>query len=259
MKAFLSLARTRHTFQIVGIASVFTISSHGLSAQSLYAIISALCLSIAIFFLDDAKDHESDRLVHPHRPIPKGKLKIRQVYLTGVVVLVLGILSASLLLIYQFAIFLIVVTIAAAIVFLNIPSVLRAVLTAILIGALVPFSAFPDLKTMLFGVMVTLPHIGGSIMKDFLHLPGDQRRGLDPPPTWAKYAAGSAFFLAGAVLWLPVLLTYVNWLYIPPIVVTFASSVLLGISALKGNYRKVYTLGSIAMPFTLIAFLLSAL
>lgn len=255
LKASLSLLRTRHTFQIVGIVTVFSFVSHGLSALSFYAVVSALCLGTALFFFDDAKDYESDRIVHPQRPIPQGVLTVRQVYLAGVIMLSIGVLFALMLHTYQLIIFLAATTIAISLVFLNVQSMLRAVLTAFLIGALFPFSAFPDVKTLLFGLIVALPHVGGSIIKDFIHYPGDKMQGSGPLPSWARYVASLALFLAGAIVWLPALLRFVSWFYIPPILFTFASCVLLGKSALKGDYQRVYALGRVGMLSALIAFL----
>lgn len=117
LKAFVKLMRPRHTAQIVGIVAIFSIASHGVSIQSLYAIISSLFLSISIFFLDGAHDYKSDQIVHPQRPIPKGLITIRQAYAGGALFLFMGILFASMLLFYQFAIFLVSTFIAIAIVF----------------------------------------------------------------------------------------------------------------------------------------------
>ncbi|UCH70773.1 MAG: hypothetical protein JSV29_01960, partial [Candidatus Bathyarchaeota archaeon] len=79
-KAFVKLMRPRYSAQIVGIVAVFSVASHGVSIQSLQAVIAALFLSISIFFLDDARDRESDRIVHPQRPIPKRLITSRQAY-----------------------------------------------------------------------------------------------------------------------------------------------------------------------------------
>ena len=115
--------RPRHTVQIVGIVTIVSIASHGVSTQSLYAVISSLFLSISIFLLDDAHDYGGDRIVHPQRPIPQGLITTRQVYTAGAILLFMGILSASPLLFYQFAIFLTSAAVAIAIIFLNAKSV----------------------------------------------------------------------------------------------------------------------------------------
>lgn len=251
--------RPRHTAQIVGIVAIFSIASHGVSIQSLYAIISSLFLSISIFFLDGAHDYKSDQIVHPQRPIPKGLITIRQAYAGGALFLFMGILFASMLLFYQFAIFLVSTFIAIAIVFFHVKSVLRASLTAFLIWALFPFSAFPDLKTVLFGLIVALPHVGGSIAKDFIHSRGDMIQGLEPPPDWARYLASAAFFLSGAIVWLPKILNFVTWFYVPPIIFTDVSCVILGFRVLKGRYEKVYIYGGIGMCSALTAFFLGGI
>lgn len=251
--------RPRHTAQMVGIVAIFSLTSHGVSVQSLYAISSILLLSIATFFFDDAHDYESDRIVHPQRPIPKGYITVRQAYFMGAITLLIGISLASMLFFYQFAIFLTLAIVSISIVFFNFKSILRASLTAFFIGALIPFGAFPDLKSVLFGLTVALPHVGGSIAKDFIHQRGDTIQGLEPPPDWSKYLASATFFLTGAIVWLPKILNFVTWLYIPPIILTYVSCMMLGIKILKGNYEKVYVYGGIGMCSSLTAFLLGGI
>lgn len=258
-KAFVRLMRPRHTGQIVGIVTLFTIASHGASAQSLWAIISSLFLSVGIYLLDDAHDCESDRIIHPQRPLPEGYITVHQAYAAGAILVFASISLASMLLFYQFAIFLALAAISVSIVLFNIKSALRALLTALIIGGWLPFSAFPDLKIVLFGLTVALPHFGGSIAKDFLHSRGDKIQGLTPPQDWVRYLASAAFFIAGAILWLPPILDLVTWLYIPPIVFTAASCVILGVDVLKGRYEKVYVYGAIGMCSSLAAFLLEGI
>lgn len=259
MKALVKLMRPRHSAQIVGIVAVFSVASHGVSIQSLNAIIASLFLSISIFFLDDAHDYESDQIVHPQRPIPKRLVTIRQAYALSAILLLAGVLFASTLLFYQFVIYLVSMVIAIGIVFFNVKSILRASLTAFLIWSVFPFAAFPGLKSVLFGLVVALPHVGGSIAKDFIHARGDMIQGLEPPPDWSKYLASAAFFLCGAIVWLPTILGLVNWLYIPPIILTGGSCMMLGVVTLKGRYKKVYVYGGIAMCSSLAAFLLGGM
>lgn len=163
------------------------------------------------------------------------------------------------LLLYQFALFLASAAIAIAVVFADLKSVLRASLTALLIWALFPFSAFPDAKTMLFGLIMALPHVGGTIAKDFLHFRGDAVQGLEPPSDWLRYVASTAFFLGGVIVWLPKVLGFVTWLYVPPIFFTFVACMTLGIRMLKGRYEKVYIYGAVGMCSALIAFLLAGI
>jgi len=236
-----------------------SVASHGFSWTSLYAILASLFLSIALFFLDDAHDLKSDQIVHPQRPIPTGRVTIRQAYIAGIVFLLIGTLFASMLFVYQFAFFIVAVFAATAVVFLKLTSVFRAFLTAFLVWALFPFAAFPDLKIVLFGLITALPHVGGSIAKDFLHSRGDVVQGLRCSKKWSKYLASGAFFSAAAIVWLPRLLNFVSWLYVFPIVFTFASCVVLGVKVLKEDYQKVYVYGGVGMCSALIAFLLGGI
>lgn len=258
LKAFIKLARVRHTAQVVGIVTIFSIRSHGFSTLSTLVILSYLFLFLSFFLLDDAYDYKSDQIVHPERAIPKGLFTSRQVYLIGSIALLLSLLLASRLIFYQFALFLVATALGIALIFFNFNSVIRAILTAFQIWILFPISAFPDLKILIFGLIVGLPHIGGSISKDFIHISGDERIGLSAPPIWSKYFAALTFFLSAAVLWLPVLLDLITWFYIPPIFITFLCCILLGVMALKGHYTKVYFYGGIGMVSSLLAFLLES-
>jgi 4-hydroxybenzoate polyprenyltransferase len=245
--------RARHTFQVVGIVAVFSLTTHGFSSQSLYAVVAAFFLSVATFFFDDAHDVESDRVVHPERSISKGEVSARTAYLLGATSLFAAVLLASMLQIQQFVIFIVVSITAIGIVFLNLGSVTRAFLTAFVIWALFPFSAFPEARIMLFGLMISLPHIGGSIAKDFLHSAGDASLGLKPPPHWARYVASIAFFLGSAVVGFPFFLGFTGWLYLPFILPTMITCLLLGVDAAKGEYRRIYIYGRIGMISTLLA------
>lgn len=258
VKGFIRLARVRHTAQVVGIVTIFSIRSHGFSSLSILVILSYLFLFLSFFLLDDAYDYKSDQVVHPQRAIPKGLFTSRQIYVIGATALLISLLFASRLLFYQFALFLIATALGIVLIFFNFSSLIRAILTAFQIWVVFPISAFPDLKILLFGLIVGLPHIGGSITKDFIHSSGDEKMGLTAPPHWSKYLASLIFFLSAAIIWLPVLLDLVTWLYAPPIFITFVSCILLGAMVLKGRYPKVYFYGGIGMISSLLAFLLES-
>ena len=259
LKVFAKLVRPRHTAQITGIVIVISVMNHGLSPPTLFAVISSLLLSVAIFIFDDAHDVEADRIVHPERPIPGGSFTVHQGYLISAILMFAAALTASRLELSQFAIFLTSTVIAVAIVFLKIKSTLRASLIALLIWTLFPFAGSLDLKNILFGSIVALPHVGGSIAKDFVHSRGDAIQGLESPPDWSRYLASVALFLSSGIVWLPATLDLVTWLYIPPIMFTSISCVILGAEILRENYRKAYIYGGIGMFSSLTAFLLGSL
>ena len=256
LKALARLIRLRYTGQIVAIVAIFSITNHGVSIQSLSAIISSLLLSISIYCFDQAHDLKTDQIVHANRPIPKGLITVRQAYLSGVIFLIVGIFLSSTLFLYQFAIFIISSIIAIAIIFSNIKSIVRAFLNAFLIWTLFPFSASLDLKAVLFGLIVAFPHFGGSIAKDFIHYPGDKIQNLEPPPIWSKYLVSVSFLLASAIVFLPILMNLVSVFYLPPIIFTCTSCLILGFYVLKERYDKVYFFGGVGMFSALIAFLL---
>lgn len=256
LTTFAKLIRLRYTAQIVAIVAIFSITNHGVTIHSLSTIISSLLLSISIFCFDEAHDLKTDQIVHPERPIPRGLITVRQAYISGIVLLLIGILFSSTLFLYQFAIFLVSSIVAIGIIFSKIKSIIRASLNAFLIWTLFPFSAFLDMQTVLFGLIVSLPHFAGSIAKDFVHSPGDEIQNLEPPPSWSKYLVSFTFFLASAVVFLPTLLNLVTWYYLPPIIFTNLSCLMLGVYVLKERYEKVYLYGGIGMVSALAAFLL---
>jgi 4-hydroxybenzoate polyprenyltransferase len=233
---------------------MLSIKRHGFSVQSMLAIASFLFLSIALFSFDDAHDSVGDKLIHPNRPIPTGVFTVNQVYLIGTLCFCFGIASAYNLLFLQFLLFLVVAVLGFAVVFLKLNSIVRAILTASMIFLLFPFSTSISSKSLLFGLIVALPHIAGSITKDFIHLKGDERIGLQPPVYWTRYVASGLFFICGGVILLPIALNLVSWLYVPLIVPTFVSCLMLGYKVLNQQYPKVYIYGGIAMLSTLIAF-----
>jgi 4-hydroxybenzoate polyprenyltransferase len=238
----------------VGIVTVLNVKIHGFTLQSMLAIASFLFLSIALFSFDDAHDSVSDKLIHPKRPIPEGVFTVNQVYLLGTVFFFLGTASSFSLLLYQFALFLIVAVLGLSVIFLKLNSIVRAILTASMIFLLFPFSMSITSKSLLFGLIVAIPHVAGSIAKDFIHREGDERIGLQPPARWARYVASGLFFICGGVMLLPIALDLVSWLYVPLIVPTFVSCLILGYKVLNQQYPKVYIYGGIAMLSALVAF-----
>jgi 4-hydroxybenzoate polyprenyltransferase len=253
VKGFVTLLRLRHTGQIVGIVTILSLKSIGFTMDTFFAITSFLFLSTAIFFFDDARDEASDRIVHTQRPIPQGVFTTRQVYLMGTVALCLGIGCALFLQIHQAILFVIVACVGLIVIFMKLESIIRAILSASMIFLLFPFSAPISFKTLLFGLSVTLPHIAGSITKDFLHTPGDRQIGLQSPVAWAPYAASSLFILTAGVIILPALFKLVSEFYVLLMSPTIVSSVILAYKVFQRQYQKVYIYGGIAMLSTLLA------
>ncbi|UCD96766.1 MAG: hypothetical protein JSV35_01540 [Candidatus Bathyarchaeota archaeon] len=258
LKAFTTLVRPRYTAQITGIVVIISLMDYGASLPTLFAVSSSFLLSIAVFVFDDARDVKADRIVHPERPIPAGSLTTRQGYMASALLTLAAALIASQLALIQFTIFLFSTMIAITIVFVNMTSTLRASLIALLIWSLFPFAGFPDLRNILFGSIVALPHVGGSIAKDFAHSKGDQLQGLEQPPVWSRYLASITLMLSSGIVWLLPVLDLVHWLYIAPIVFTSGSCIILSVEVLRENYGKAYIYGGIGMLSSLIAFLLGS-
>lgn len=252
IKAFTTLMRVRYTAQVVGIVLVLSLKSSGFSPQSMFAIASFLCLSIALFCIDDAYDHEGDLIIHPRRPIPRGKFTVNQVYLIGALLFCLGTLSVFGLMLHQIMIYFIVAILGFSVVTVKLSSLLKATLTASMMFLLFPFSAPLHLKTYLFGLMVALPHFSGSISKDFIHWKGDEKIGLEHPQEWLRYVASFIFFMDSMIILIPIILNIVHWSYIPLSLPTIISCLVLGKKILNREYQKVYIYGGIGMISSLL-------
>ena len=254
LKAFLGLLRVRYTGQVLGIVSLLSIKSSGFSVQSVLAIASLLFLCISLFSFDDAHDYSSDLLIHSKRPIPRGVFTVNQVRLVGAVFFCLGTFFSAFLAPRQLAFYLLIAGLGLSVVFLKLKSIIRACFIAFMIFMLFPFSMSISVKSTLFGFIVALPHISGSIVKDFIHSIGDENIGLQPPPYWARSMAGFLFFTSGAICFLPIFLSLVAWLYTIFILPTFASCIILGVKVMKGRYQRVYIFGGVGMVSALAAF-----
>ena len=223
----------------------------------IYVILLLYIKSKHIYHLQNVLTHHYARahsLIHPKRPIPKGMFTVNQVYFMGTAFFCLGIISSYRLLLHQFALFLVVAVLGLSVIFLKLNSIVRAILTASMVFLLFPFSIFITPKSLLFGLIVAVPHVAGSITKDFIHRKGDERIGLQPPARWSRFVASSLFFVCEGIILLPIILNLVSWLYIPLIVPTFTSCLMLGYKVLKKQYPKVYIYGCIAMFSALVAF-----
>lgn len=257
LKAFPTLFRVRHTGQVLGIVSVLSFKNYGVSAPFLLSVAAAVSLCIALFSFDDARDHTGDALVHPDRPIPNGVYTPRQVYAVGIVALVVGGVFAANLLLHQFLLYLTAALFGLAVIFLTLESTVRATLVAAMIFALFPFAAPVEAVNLIFGLIVVLPHIAGSIAKDVVHAEGDARIGLSPPAPWGRAAASALFFVSSGLTLLPALLALVDRRYLLLILPTLTSCLLLGVAVLRGRYDRVYRYGAVGMVGALAAIALT--
>ena len=242
---------------IGGVTAIASFASHGFTIESIFTIIAIFFLAAGLYAIDDSTDLEADRIIHPQRPLPKGLINQRSTFALGLAFTIVGAFTSVNLRPYQIYLFFTIMTFGFAIIFIKLNALIRALLVSSMMGFLFPFGAFLDLQSILFGLMIGLPHIGASIAKDYLHVQGDSLQGFSSPPIWAKYLAAYLFLISGIVVWIPMILRLVNWLYAPFILVTCLCSLILFLKILKGDYQKVYPLGGIAMTFTLIAIVVS--
>ncbi len=252
MKGFITLMRVRYTAQVVCIVVLLSLKSGGVSSQSMFAIASFLFLSIALFCVDDAYDNIGDLIIHPKRPIPRKIFTVNQVYLIGAILFCFGTLSVLSLMTHQIILYFIAAVLGFSVVILKLSSIWKATLTASMIFILFPFSTDIHLKTLLFGLMVSLPHFAGSISKDFIHWAGDEKIGLEHPKEWLRYLASFTFFINSLIILTPIILNIVPWSYFPMSLPTIVSCLVLGKKILNKKYQKVYIWGGIGMISSLL-------
>lgn len=258
LKAYFSLVKPRHLMYVGSVTAIASFASHGFTVESMFTIIAITLLAAGLFAIDDSTDIEADRIIHPQRPLPSGLISQRSAFVFGLASVIVGAYTSLNLKTYQICLFFAIMTFGFVIIFIKLGTLIKALIVSCMIGFLFPFGAFLDLQSMLFGLMIGLPHIGASIAKDYLHVRGDSLRGLPSPPIWAKYLAAYLFLMSSIVVWVPKILRLVGWLYAPPILVTCLCCFILCLRILKGDYQKVYLLGGIAMTFTLMAFVVSS-
>ncbi|UCH37883.1 MAG: UbiA family prenyltransferase [Candidatus Bathyarchaeota archaeon] len=254
LKGLIALVRVRHTGQVIGIVSILSLKRTGFSFQSLVPIASFLFLSIALFAFDDAHDYKSDVQNHPNRPIPKGVLTSNQVYIIGISALGAGLVAAMSLALHQLLLFLLVAFLGFLVIFLKLSSLIRAALIGLMMFLLFPFGISIGVKSTLFGLIVALPHIAGTIAKDFIHSKGDENIGLQPPSPWTKHLASFLFFISGGIILFPIMLSLVTWWYTLLIIPTLTSCLFLGFKVIRSQYDKVYIYGGVGMVSVLLAF-----
>ena len=256
LRTIAGLLRIRHTAQVAGIVALVGLKNRVDFGHLVSPVLAILSLTVSLFFLDDAHDYKSDVVVHPGRAVPRGVVASETLLFLGIPILVSAILVALTLSRFQLFCFATIAFSGLVVVYLRLPSVLRSMLAAYMIWALFPFgTGSMNAGTLLFGLVVALPHIGGNIAKDFIHQKGDQKIGLPRPHTKSKYIAASAFLTCSIVLWIPVALGLVNWYYTGFILLTFLSCLFLGAELLLNRFGKVYLLGAVGMIASLLAFI----
>ena len=181
--------------------------------DSEYLVDMALCAVIVIVFvaggnsINDSIDHEIDKVSHPERPVPMGKITPKQAHITGISLLILSVVIS----IFTFEPACIaVVLIASVLMYLYevllkqrgfIGSITIAVLTGMvfLLGSAIVHDIWANLPPALMAALVT---VGREICKDIEDMEGDEGRYTLPMMIGKRPAAIVAvlFFVAGPIL-----------------------------------------------------------
>lgn len=178
-----------------------------------YLLDMAVCAAVVVVFvaggnsINDSIDCEIDKVSHPERPVPMGRITPKQAHITGVSLLVLSVLLSIITLDVAC---IAVVVIAAVLMYLYevllkqrgfVGNITIAVLTGMvfLLGSAIVHDIWANLPPALMAALVT---VGREICKDIEDMEGDEGRRTLPMMIGKRSAAIVAvlFFIAGPVL-----------------------------------------------------------
>ncbi len=176
------------------------------------------CALIVIVFvaggnsINDAIDHEIDKVSHPERPVPMGKITPKQAHVTGVALLLLAdVLALCMLPFRDFSVACVVIVVVATILMYLYEVALKqrgfignltiAALTGMvfLLGSAIIDDVWANLAPALMAALVT---VGREIAKDIEDMEGDEGRKTLPMMIGKRNAGIVAvlFFIAGPIL-----------------------------------------------------------
>ena len=178
-----------------------------------YLVDMAICAAVVVVFvaggntINDSIDYEIDKVSHPERPVPMGKITPKQAHVTGILLLLLSVVLS--ILTFDVACITIVV-VATVLMYLYevllkqrgfIGNLTIAVLTGMvfLLGSAIVQDVWANLPPALMAALVT---VGREICKDIEDMEGDVGRHTLPMMIGKRNAAIVAvlFFIAGPVL-----------------------------------------------------------
>ncbi len=157
--------------------------------------------------INDSIDAEIDKVAHPERPVPMGKITVRQAHTVGIAMLLLSVLLSVICMNLELTI---LVVIAATLMYLYevafkkmgfIGNITIAVLTGMvfMLGSLITGDLWANLPPALMAGLVT---VGREIAKDIEDMEGDEGRNTLPMMIGKRNAAIVAvlFFISGPIL-----------------------------------------------------------
>ncbi|MEM4576165.1 MAG: UbiA family prenyltransferase [Candidatus Nezhaarchaeales archaeon] len=248
MNPYLELMRPANSL-MAGVAAVigFLIASD--LSQGLFDVVKLLLLFTSAFVLssssmaiNDYFDREIDAVNQPQRPIPSGRVKPRKALAFSFTLLLLGIIISALVSTEAFVIALIAcATFTTYSAYLkkkglvgNVAVSLCVALTFIYGAAVIGFSSS---LISLFSAMAFLANMSREVVKGIIDVEGDRLRGVKTlaASRGFKFSAKVAFTfmtLAVALSFMPIALGYVNWLYVPIILISDVGLLISTVSVL---------------------------
>lgn len=178
-----------------------------------YLIDMAICAAVVVVFvaggnsINDSIDYEIDKVSHPERPVPMGKITPKQAHAAGISLLLLAVILS----IFTLDVACIVIVVIASVLMYLYEVMLKqrgfignltiAVLTGMvfLLGSAIVHDVWANLPPAMMAALVS---VGREICKDIEDMEGDEGRHTLPMMIGKRNAAIVAvlFFIAGPVL-----------------------------------------------------------
>jgi geranylgeranylglycerol-phosphate geranylgeranyltransferase len=250
------------------------ISSSVVTARAaFYGFMTGFLLLAASMILNDYFDREIDSINEPRRPLPSGLVKTPEAISFALILGSLGLLSAA-----NTGVVTLLIAILSLIIMILYNA--RVKKTGLLGNAFVSYNvaipfiyggfavASPTWSLVIFAMLAFMSSVGREIVKGIVDVPGDTSRGVRSIAATkgkskaAKYAA-ALFVIAVALSALPMLLGLVTYYYLPLVVVCDIGFLLTAYSILSnpspGNAKRSKNYVLVWMTFGLLAFVVGAI
>lgn len=222
---------------MAGVAAIIGFLIASSFSQSLLDVVKLLLLFTSAFVLssssmaiNDYFDREIDAVNQPRRPIPSGRVKPKKALIFSFTLLFLGIVMSILVSTEAFVIALIACTAFTTYsAYLKKKGLVGNVAVSVCVALTFIYGAsaigFSSSLILLFSAMAFLANMSREVIKGIIDVEGDRLRGVKTLAAsyGFKFSAKVAFvFMASAVAlsFMPIALGYVNWLYVPIILIS---------------------------------------
>lgn len=268
LRSWITIIRPLNGFMgIVGtLISAFIGLGYSVADHLPVALIASLCVFLVTSagnVINDIYDRETDRVNHPERPIPAGKISVQSARVFAAVMFAVPIIISSVYLNYSA---LLIVIIAELLLFTYESKAKRLGLSGnIIVGSLVGLififggiSVGSAYKMYILFVMAALTNIGREITKDIEDMGGDVDRRTFPKLHGVKtsaYLVALLVIIAVAASFIPYLIHIFSFYYLIPVVVADAMF-LYSISMVSGNPSRSQKYSKYAMIVGLLSFVI---